>query len=244
MADSSSTQRAAAAGPPARSLWPTRVAILVALALAAGLGSEVAGNRGAVLALLAGGVVLLLLRFMLPSSAHAAFARGALPSASRRYRLIALTAWRAERRVHAELSLAAIALARGDYPRAEAALEAFDGDRLDLSARAAWLNNRAYARLRQGTRLEEAWQLSRAAMDLRPDVPGIRHTHGLALLLRGQTDAAIAALDELHRMGDLSASVEAERCADLARAWADKGEADYAAEYRGRANLARRRGAV
>lgn len=227
-----------------RSPWPTRLAIIVILAFGAGVASELAGRRGAFLALAAGGTALLISRFMLPSSAHAAFARGDLPSASRRYRVVALTAWRIERRLHAELSLAAIALARADYPRAEALLDAFDPDALDLSARAAWLNNRAYALLRQGTRLDEAWKLSRAAMELRPDVPGIRHTHGLALLLRGQTDAAIAALDELHRMGDLPASLEAERCADLARAWTDKGEPDYAAEYRGRAVLARRRGAV
>ncbi len=225
-------------------MWPARLAILIVLALAAGVTSELAGPRGAVLALAAGGAVLLLLRFMLPSSAHAAFARGDLPAAARRYLFIAHTAWRTERRLHAELSLAAIALARADYPRAEALLDALDPDALDLSARAAYLNNRAYALLRQGTRLDEAWRLARAAMELRPDVPGIRHTHGLALLLRGQTDAAIAALDELHRMGDLPASLEAERCADLARAWIDKGEPDYAAEYRGRAVLARRRGAA
>ncbi len=223
------------------SLWPARLGTVALLAVAAGLGAEVGGNRMAVMALIGGAMFLQLLRFWLPSSAHAAFARGAFPQAARRYRLIALTAWRAPRRLHAELSAAAVALAAGEYQRAERALEAFDGDRLEHSARAVWLNNRAYARLRQGERLDEAWELSSAAMELRPDVPGIRHTHGLALLLRGQTDAAIATLDELHRMSELPPALEAERCGDLAKAWSDKGEADYAAEYRGRAALARHR---
>jgi tetratricopeptide (TPR) repeat protein len=223
------------------SLWPARIGTVGIFGLAAGLGAELGGNRMAVLALLGTAAAFALLRFLLPSAAHAAFARGAFAEAARRYRLIALTAWFAPRRLHAELSLAAVALAAGELERAERILEGFDGARLEHSARAVWLNNRAYARLRQGTRLEEAWQLSTAAMALRPDVPGIRHTHGLALLLRGQIDAAIATLDELHRMSELPPALEAERCADLARAWSDKGEAAYAAEYRGRAALARHR---
>lgn len=224
---------------PAPSLWPARLATLFALAAAALLATAVGGGAAALITLAAGGLLLQLVRFALPAAAHAAFLRGDLPAAARRYRLLARTTWLRHRRRHAELSLAAVALAAGDYPRAEAALEAQRGDDLELSARAAWLNNRAYARLRQGTRLDEAWQLASAALELRPDVPGIRHTHGLALLMRGELDAAIAALDELHRMGELPPALEAERCADLARAWSDKGEAAYAAEYRGRAALAR-----
>jgi tetratricopeptide (TPR) repeat protein len=227
---------------PVTAMWLPRLLTVVALLVAAVVASQVAGSAAAVLMLAGGGLLLQLLRFALPAAAHRAFNRGALPSAARRYRWIARTAWLRHRRLHAELSLAAVALADGEYAQAEAALAAFDGGQLDLSARAAWLNNRAYALLRQSTRLDEAWQLTSQAMALRPDVPGIRHTHGLALLARGHTDAAIAALDELHHMGDLPPALEAERCADLARAWSDKGEADYAAEYRGRAALAKRRG--
>lgn len=222
-------------------MWLPRLLTIAALLLATGIAAQVAGAAAAVLALAGGGLLLQLLRFALPAAAHGAFTRGALPSAARRYRWIARTAWLRHRRLHAELSLAAVALADGDYAHAEAALAGFDGEALEMSARAAWLNNRAYALLRQNTRLDEAWQLSSQAMELRPDVPGIRHTHGLALLARGHTDAAIAALDELHRMSELPPALEAERCADLARAWGDKGETDYAAEYRGRAALAKRR---
>jgi predicted Zn-dependent protease len=238
-APAESTRPPPAAAAP--SLWPARLgtlSVLTAVALAGAAGGR---PRTAVLAVAAAGLLLQLLRFMMPAAAHAAFLRGDLAAAARRYRFIALTTWMRHRRRHAELSLAAVALAAGDYLRAEALLESHDGAELDLSARAAWLNNRAYARLRQGNRLDEAWQLAAAALELRPDVPGIRHTHGLALLARGQLDAAIAALDELHRMGELPPALEAERCADLAKAWADKGEADYAAEYRGRAALARAR---
>lgn len=241
MADAALASASPATAAP--SMWPARLGTLAVLFGVTAAAASLGRTTTAVLVLAAAGLFLQLLRFMVPASAHAAFRRGELTAAARRYRFIAHTTWMRHRRLHAELSLAAVALAAGEYRRAEAALEALDGEALELSARAAWLNNRAYARLRQGNRLDEAWQLASAALELRPDVPGIRHTHGLALLARGQLDAAIAALDELHRMGELSPALEAERCADLAKAWADKGEADYAAEYRGRAALAKSRGA-
>lgn len=234
----------AARGPGPLARWLLRFATLAALCFAAGVASALAGPAAAVLVFAGGGLLLQLVRLALPAAAHGAFQRGELASAKRRYRWIARTAWLPRRRLYAELSLAAVALADGAYARAQAALDDVDGAALDLSARAAWLNNRAYALLRQGQDLDLAFRLSAAAMELRPDVPGIRHTHGLALLARGQLDAAIAALDELHHLGELPPALEAERCADLARAWSDKGEQDYAAEYRGRAALAKRRGAV
>ncbi len=233
-----------APGPGLLARWLPRFATLAALCFAAGVASSLAGTAAAVLVFAGGGLFLQLVRLALPAAAHGSFQRGELASAKRRYRWIARTAWLPRRRLHAELSLAAVALADGAYARAQAALAAVDGAALDLSARAAWLNNRAYALLRQGRDPDLAFRLASAAMELRPDVPGIRHTHGLALLARGQLDAAIAALDELHHLGELPPALEAERCADLARAWSDKGEPDYAAEYRGRAALAKRRGAV
>ncbi len=224
--------------------WLARFATLALLGFAAGVGSALAGRAAALLIFAGGGLLLQLVRVALPAAAHRAFQRGDLAQARRRYRWLARTAWLAHRRRYAELSLAAVSLAAGDYDRAAAQLAAVDGEALDLSARAAWLNNRAYALLRQGRDLDEAGRLSSAALELRPDVPGIRHTHGLVLLARGRVDAAIAVLDELHQLGDLPSALEAERCGDLARAWSAKGEADYAAEYRGRAALALRRGAV
>jgi hypothetical protein len=220
-------------------MWPSRAAVFATVALPTGVIAGLLGAPAAMLALANASLLLLVLRLALPTWAHGAFVRGHWSAAARRYRVIAATAWRRSRRQHADLSLSAVALARGDYLRAQQTLDALDGATLDVSARAVWFNNRAYARLRQGTELGRAQELSEAAMQLRPDVPGIRHTHALALLASGRIDASISALDELHQMAELPSALEAERCSDLATAWGQKGEADYAAEYRGRAAVAR-----
>lgn len=232
---------ASASPRPTPTPWGGRLTSLAAVLLPTSVAAAVAGRAAAALAFAAMGLSLQVLRFALPAWAHAAFARGELGAARRRYRLLASLTWLRHRRVHAELSLAAVELALGQHAAAQAALDGLDDHELDGDARAAWLNNRAYARLRQHHQLEEAAALAHAAVQLRPDVPGIRHTHGLALLARGQVDAAIAALDELHRMTELPAPLEAERCEDLAAAWSQKGEAAYAAEYRRRAAQSRHR---
>jgi pentatricopeptide repeat protein len=74
----------------------------------------------------------------------------------------------------------------------------------------------------------------------RPDVPGLVHTLGVALLAAGRLDEAIRAFDSMWSSGELQAGLEAERCLDLARAWEQKGHPDYADDYRARA--ARTRG--
>ncbi|MEZ4360296.1 MAG: hypothetical protein R3B48_08955 [Kofleriaceae bacterium] len=232
---------ASARAAKASTIWPSRLLLLTGSAAVMGGGIGALGLPLGALAVPGVAVALVVLRLLLPSWAHAAFAAGALASARRRYRAISATSWRRGRRLHAELSLAAVALAQGRYAHAEEVLDALAGAAMDLSTRAAWLNNRAYAWLRRGERVAEARALAAEALALRPDVPGVRHTHGLALLACGELDAAIAELDELHRMGELPALLEAERCADLAEAWAQKGEDAYAAEYRGRAELSRRR---
>jgi tetratricopeptide (TPR) repeat protein len=233
---------AAAPRSAAAALWPRRALTLAIVAAVTGAALAVAGPAAAALTFSSVGLALQLVRLLLPRWAHAAFVRGHLTAAARRYRALSALAWRRPRHVQAELSRAAVALAQGELERGEAMLESLDGDAMDLSTRAAWLNNRAYVRLRRGDRLDEASALAAAALELRPDVAAIRHTHSLALLARGQLDAAIAALDELHRLAELPPALEAERCADLARAWSQKGEDAYAAEYRGRAALARQRG--
>lgn len=220
--------------------WAGRLAGLGAALLPAAATALVAGPAAAVAAFAATGLLLQAARFALPAWAHDAFVRGALPAARRRYRLLAHTSWLGARKRCAELSLAAVELAAGHHQAAQRALDALDGDELAGDARAAWLNNRAYARLRLRQDLDEAVALARAAVELRPDVPAIRHTHGLALLAQGKVDAAIAALDEVRKLAELPAALEAERCDDLADAWTQKGEAAYAAEYRQRAAQARR----
>lgn len=228
--------------PPSGSrvgVWTGRSAGFVAALVPALVATAVAGGSAGLAAFAAMGLLLQMLRLVLPAAAHAAFTRGDLTAAHRRYRALATLAWLRHRRTAAVVSLAAVELARGELDQAEARLAALDDAALDGDARAACLNNRAMIALRRGHALGEAVALAEAAVALRPDVPGIRHTHALALLAQGQLDAAISAFDELHRMTELPPLLEAERCDDLAAAWLQRGEADYAAEYRERAARAR-----
>ena len=73
------------------------------------------------------------------------------------------------------------------------------------------------------------------ASAIRPDVPAVQHTRGMALLAVGRIDDAIAVLDGMRAAGELPPRLEAERCRDLAKAWAQKGQAAYAEDYRLRA---------
>ena len=104
---------------------------------------------------------------------------------------------------------------------------------LGESARAAWLNNRAYALARSGGDGAQALADIEEAIALRPDLSGFRHTRGLALLAIGRIDDAIRELDAvwLKGAGQTSPLLESERCYDLGLAWHKKGERDYAADY-------------
>ena len=97
-----------------------------------------------------------------------------------------------------------------------------------------WLNNRACLALAGGDPVT-ALALADEATALRPDVPALQHTRGMALLAVGRIDDAISVLDQMRAGGDLAPRLEAERCRDLARAWTQKGEAAYAEDYRLRA---------
>jgi predicted Zn-dependent protease len=98
-----------------------------------------------------------------------------------------------------------------------------------------WLNNRACAALAAGGDAHAALALVEEASALRPDVPALQHTRGMALLAVGRIDDAIAVLDGMRAGGELPPRLESERCRDLAKAWAAKGEAAYADDYRMRA---------
>lgn len=177
-------------------------------------------------------------RALLPRLAHRAFAAGAYREARRRYRVVAWTSLSSRRRVAARVSIAGAYLAEGRWADGAAATEVIDGDGLDPATRAGWLNNRAYAALRLGARAdaaERALGWVREALRLRPDVPAILHTEGLALLACGRTEEAIRTLEALWEHGELGPRLESERAADLARAWALRGEAAYAADYARRA---------
>jgi tetratricopeptide (TPR) repeat protein len=185
--------------------------------------------------------VLLLSRAILPRMAHRAFVRGGYPEARRWYRVLAWTSPWPQRRAAARVSIAGAYLAEGRWAEGAAATDAIDGERLDAAVQAGWLNNRAYAALRRGATAEAAARALadiRAALRLRPEVPALLHTEGLALLATGRAEDAIRAFELMWEHGELEPRLEAERAADLGRAWAARGETAYAADYARRARRA------
>ncbi len=208
---------------------------LVALAGAAG------GPAWALAAAVGAGAAVFGVRIGLPRSAHRAFRTGRIGRAARLYRL--QRGLRCDRRARAQLevSLAACAVAQSEFGAALAHLENADPKRLGESGRAAWLNNRAYARARCGVDLEGALADIDEALALRPDVSGFRHTRGVVVLNLGRVDEAIRELDAAWRTrpeGEGAPLEEAERCYDLGVAWLEKGEREYAADYFARAERA------
>lgn len=195
----------------------------------------------AVLAVVAVLVAFLAARYLLPRLAHRSFVVGDFPQARRRYRAVLWTSVTRRRRAAARVSIAGAYLAEGRWADGAAATEAIDGDSLDPATRAGWLNNRAYAALRQGATAdaaERALGQVREALKARPDVPALLHTEGVALLATGRVEESIRVLESLWEHGELGARLESERSADLARAWAARGETAYAADYARRARLA------
>ncbi|MGE5183162.1 MAG: hypothetical protein ACM31C_13925 [Acidobacteriota bacterium] len=209
------------------------LAVAVALPVASGLS---VGRLGAVIGVGASVVVLLYAWLWLPRSAHAAFEAGRFARAARRYRVLEAIAASARRRRAALLSRSGCAVARGELAAAERLLARVEAAALDTSERAVWLNNRACAALAARHDPHAALALVDEASALRPDVPALQHTRGMALLAVGRIDDAIAVLDGMRSGGELPARLEADRCRDLARAWALKGETAYAEDYRLRAD--------
>jgi tetratricopeptide (TPR) repeat protein len=211
------------------------LAVVVLLGLPAA-AAALGGPRGAGWGLLASGVLVVAVLILLPRAGHRAFANGNHTAARRRYRVVSALALTRRRAAHARLSMAACDLAEGAHARAMETLAGLDAG-LDADARAVWLNNRAYAALRcpeLAIAPTEALAWADEAVTLRPDVPAIGHTRGLALLEIGRLDEAIRVLEELWGKEELAPRLEAERCRDLARAWRAKGHADYAADYEAR----------
>jgi hypothetical protein len=173
--------------------------------------------------------------FWLPGSAHRAFDRGLLDRAARRYRYLGALAFTPARERAALLSRAGCHVAARRIELAEQLLARIDPTKLDAAERAVWLNNRACAQLDAGSDPQAALALAEEATVLRPDVPAVQHTRGMALLAVGRIDDAITVLDGMRAGGELSPRLEAERCRDLAAAWERKGQTAYAEDYRLRA---------
>jgi len=191
---------------------------------------------GATLAVIATVVVVL----WLPRAAHAAFEAARYRTAARRYRLIASLAFTAARERAAILSRVGCAIARDRFDAAERLLAGFDSTTLDSAERVTWLNNRACLALERGDDPSAALALVEEAVGLRPDVPAVQHTRATALIALGRFDEAIAILEAMRTGGELAPALEALRCRELAKAWDQKGQPDYAADYRDRARLVAR----
>ena len=176
----------------------------------------------------------------LPRAAHAAFEAARYAAAERRYRVIAALAFTAARERAAVLSRAGCAVAVGRLSDGERLLGRFDGGALVAAERVTWLNNRACLALEAGGEPRAALDLVEQAIALRPDVPAVQHTRAIALIALGRFDDAIGVLEAMRAGGELSPALEAMRCRELARAWDEKGQPDYAADYRDRARLVAR----
>jgi tetratricopeptide (TPR) repeat protein len=200
-------------------------------ALAVGIGLRKGRAEGFV-ALTAFTALLVIVYVILPRLAHRAFEQGRHARAGALYRIVRLTVVDVETRGAIDVSLAGCLLAKGDWDGALARLQRLDPTRLGVSARAALWNNRAYALARGKANGPAALRDVDEAMKLRPDVAGYRHTRGLALLVAGSLDDAIAELEAVwQRAGEDEPLLEAERCYDLGIAWLRKGERDYARDY-------------
>ncbi|MCE9574081.1 MAG: hypothetical protein K8W52_13125 [Deltaproteobacteria bacterium] len=203
----------------------------VTLALGLASGDPRRGAMVAVMWILLGALLII----VAPRAAHAAFVRGQFGAARWRYQLLARLSPTEARRSAARISVGGCRLATGDVDGAERELARVELADLDAAARVAWLNNRAYAALTRGGDPAPALAWSEEAARLRPDVPGVMHTRGKALLAAGDAAAAIQAFESMWSLGELAPRLEAERCRDLGRAWDALGHRDYADDYRARA---------
>jgi predicted Zn-dependent protease len=211
------------------------LACAIVILLVPFVGGSLAGRAGAVAGVGVAVLVVLWLWLWLPRSAHSAFEAGKFAAAHRRYRLLGMLATSTARERAAMLSRAGCLVAGSQLTAAERLLAALGNVDLAAAERAVWLNNRACAGLAAGNDPQAALALVDEASAIRPDVPALQHTRGMALLAVGRIDDAIAVLDGMRTGGELPARLEAERCRDLARAWLQKGETAYAEDYRLRA---------
>jgi tetratricopeptide (TPR) repeat protein len=211
-----------------------RVLIMVVLGATVVAAAGTVSRAAGIAALTGVAVSLAILFVFVPRMAHDAFESGRFGRASILYRVLRVYVLDPRTRAAIDVSLAGCRLADGAWQAALDELAGVDPDKLGPSARAAFYNNRAYARARGKLDAQAALADVDRATELRPDVAGFRHTRGLALLAAGRLDDAIAELDAMwRRMGADEAPplLEAERCFDLGVAWQQKGEPEYARDY-------------
>tara|TARA_R110002096_G_scaffold299503_6_gene494243 strand:+ start:168640 stop:169407 length:768 start_codon:yes stop_codon:yes gene_type:complete len=176
-----------------------------------------------------------LVRRMLVASATSALARGECKKARRRYSLVLFTALSRTIRLSCRLSLAACDAADARFEACLRRLDRVSIPATETSLSAVALNLRAYCLARSGKELERALILSKECVEMRPHVPGFRHTRGLLLLELGRYEESIRDLEATWDEGQGSALFESERCFDLGRLWSMRGQEDYARDYYARA---------
>jgi tetratricopeptide (TPR) repeat protein len=177
----------------------------------------------------AGGWLWAINRRLMARVATRALARGDNKRAQRLYWFLWLTSLDAMQRRGCRLSLAACAATRGDYQlalRRLAIVSDLEGALLAVS-----LNLHAYCLGREKRDMSEALAMSERAIELRPQVPGFRHTRGMLLLDLGRLEESARDLEATWRESDGLDLLESERCYDLGRLWTARGQIDYAKDY-------------
>ena len=159
-----------------------------------------------------------------------ALGRGEWKRARRLYCFLWLTSLDATQRCGCRLSLAACAATRGDYQLALQRLAAVR-DKLEGALLAVSLNLHAYCLGREKRDMRDALAMSERAIQLRPQVPGFRHTRGMLLLELGLLEESARDLQATWRESDGNDLLEAERCFDLGRLWSARGHDEYASDY-------------
>ncbi|MFT3692957.1 MAG: hypothetical protein QM831_07440 [Kofleriaceae bacterium] len=209
---------------------------LIGILLIPGVLASLAGAIGLVTGISLVMLAMLWVWLWLPRTAHSSFEAGNFKRARRRYGIVQLLTRSTDRARAALLSRIGCAIAARDLDGADRLLAGVDAGVLDAQERAVWLNNRACVVLGRSGDARAALALVDEATMLRPDVPALQHTRGMALIAVGRIDDAIAVLDKMRAAGELSSRLEADRCRELALAWAKKGEAAYSDDYRMRAD--------
>lgn len=178
-------------------------------------------------------------RLLFTRMAHSAFRGGRTARARLLYRLVGWMSFQSAARGATRVSRAACFVVDREYTHALSVLDEIDSEVVDVSTWAACLNNRAYSLVRLGREGELALEAVDEAISLRPTHAGFHHTRGIALALLGRSQRAIREFEEVWRRSEgKSDLLESERCFDVARAWRELGEHEYARDYFERARQA------
>jgi len=184
-----------------------------------------------ILTSLAGLWIARILRRLMTLSATRALAAGDTGKARRWYFVLWVTSIPRAVRLACSLSLAACDAAEQKYEACIQRLAKSEVPDSEQSLQAVALNLQAYSLARLGRSLEEALRMALQCVELRPHVQGFRHTRGLLFIELGRYEEAIRDLEATWIQKEGAALFESERCFDLGRLWALRGQDEYAQDY-------------